>query len=165
MKQVVSALIEKGNYSPTMNGVLSLVLEDKMNSFALKEYLSQNGLDLKDIKQETLKVIIDYANVCLEDDILTDDEMRIIGLLKIFLQVEDGDFYKFGLETEVKNTLSLQLKKMYSDHIISKEEALMKTDLQALFGLSYDQFLKIVNDVAIDALDRGADIKDLDTFM
>lgn len=165
MKQAVSALIEKGNYSPTINGVLSLVLEDKMSSRALKEYLSRNALGFKDIKQEALKVIIDYANVCLEDDILTDDEMRIFGLLKIFLQVEDGDFYKFGLETEVKNTLSLQLKKMYSDNIISKEEALMKTDLQALFGLSYDQFLKIVNDVAIDALDRGANIKDLDTFM
>ena len=131
----------------------------------MKEYLSRNALGFKDIKQEVLKVIIDYANVCLEDDILTDDEMKNIGLLKIFLRVEDGDFYKFGLETEVKNILSLQLNKMYSDNFISKEEALMKTDLQALFGLSYDQFLKIVNDIAIDALDRGADMKDLDTFM
>lgn len=165
MKQAVSALIEKGKYSPTMNGVLSLVLEDKMNSLALQEYLSQNSLAMEDIKQETLKVIIDYANVSLEDGILTKDEMNSIGLLKLFLQVEDGDFYKFGLETEVKNILSLQLNKMYSDNFISKEEALMKTDLQALFGLSYDQFLKIVNDIAIDALDRGANIKDLDTFM
>jgi|GEM_PF-3758015 len=54
---------------------------------------------------------------------------------------------------------------MYEDDFIDKDEALMKTDLQSLFGLSYDQFSDIVNKIAQESLNRGADINNLDTFI
>ena len=41
----------------------------------------------------------------------------------------------------------------------------MKNSLQSLFDLSYDQFLEIVNEVAQDSINRGADIRNLDTFI
>lgn len=44
------------------------------------------------------------------------------------------------------------------------KEALMKVDLQELFGLSYDQFLKFEQNAVKQALENGAEIKNLDTF-
>ncbi|MBR7030488.1 MAG: hypothetical protein IKI06_04545 [Prevotella sp.] len=165
LKKTIEEMIESGDYSPRICGILNLIIEDKMNSIELKKYLSQQCITINDIKSETLQVIIDYANICLEDDILTEQEMRNIQLLKLFLRVKEGDFIDYGKEPEITEILTWQLRKMYNDDVIDKEEALMKNDLQSLFDLSYDQFLDIVNEVAQESLDRGADIKNLDTVI
>ena len=165
LKQAVLRIKNENNYSLAMNGVLSLIIEDKMTPIALKKYFAQQAITFDDIKKESLSLVINYARICLEDDILTEEEMHNISMLKRFLHICEGDFYKYNYNDSVKELLSCQLHKMYKDNIIDKDEALMKTDLQQLFGLSYDEFLVIVNDVALDALDRGANILDLDTFM
>lgn len=165
IKKAVKELLEERKYSPMMVRCLNLILDDKMNSIALKKCLSESGYALSVIKPEALQVILDYSEIILEDEILTENEIRIITLLKMFFQIKDGDFYTYGKKEIVDKVLTAQLQKMYADRIIDKEEALMKTDLQGLFCLSYDQFLEVVNKVAKDALDRGAKIGDLDTFM
>ena len=165
LKQGVSAIIDSRKYSQLMNGTLRLIIEDKMSSIELNRYLSEQGTDSNRLKEEALDVVIDYANICLEDNALSEKEMERIGLLKLFFRIKEGDFYKFGKEKEVKQVLSIQLRKMYSDNYINKDEALMKNDLQSLFGLSYDDFLKIVNDIAEESLQRGGKLKDLDTVI
>lgn len=165
IKKAVKYLLDTQRYSPIMVDALHLILEDKMNSVDLKKLLSANDYTINMIKSESLKMILDYSEIILEDDILTDDEIRIVTLLKKFFQIKDGDFYANGYQTQVENILTSQLEKMYADGIIDPKEALMKTDLQGLFCLNYDQFLKIVNKEAQAALDRGADINQLDTLI
>lgn len=165
LKNAVKKMIDSGDFSPRICGILNLIIEDKMNSIDLNNYLRQQYFTIKDVKLETLQIIINYANMCLEDDIISDQEMRNIQLLKLFLKVKEGDFISYGKGLEIKEILIWQLRKMYKDNIIDKNEALMKTKLQGLFDLNYDQFLCIVNEVAQESLDRGADIKDLDTFI
>ena len=79
-------------------------------------------------------------------------------------EVKEGR-YTYGKKETADKVLTIQLEKMYTDGIIDKDEALMKTDLQGLFCLSYDQFLEVVNKVVKHALDKGANLKDLDTFL
>lgn len=165
MKDAVKILLGKNEYSHLMIESLNLILEDKMSSIELRKLLSDYNYNKDKIRVEALSVIIDYSEVILEDGILDDEEMRNITLLKMFYQIKDGDFYKYGFQQQVDNILTLQLEKMYSDGLIDQMEALTKTSLQSLFGLSYDQFLKIVNRLAKKAYERGADLKDLDTFM
>ena len=165
IKKAVKELLEERKYTPIMVRCLNLILDDKMNSIALKQCLSGSGYTLSMIKPEALQVILDYSEIILEDDVLTENEIRIITLLKMFFQIKDGDFYTYGKKEIVDSVLMAQLEKMYADNIINKEEALKKTDLQGLFCLSYDQFSEIVNKVAKSALERGANIKDLDTFI
>lgn len=165
LKNIIAKMIESGNYSPRINGILNLVVEGKMNSIELNNYLTQQCISINDIKLESLQVILDYANKCLEDDLLTEQEMYGIQMLKLFLRVKEGDFLKYGKEQDVKEILTWQLRKMYNDDKIDNQEALMKNDLQSLFDLGYDQFLSIVNEVAQESLNRGANIKDLDTFI
>ena len=154
IKKAVKELLEEKKYSPMMVRCLNLILDDKMNSISLKKCLSESGYALSVIKPEALQVILDYSEIILEDEILTENEIRIITLLKIFFQIKDGDFYTYGKKEIVDKVLTAQLQKMYADRIIDKEEALMKTDLQGLFCLSYDQFLEVVNKVVKDALDK-----------
>ena len=165
IKKVVKELLDERNYTPMMVRALNLIIDEKMNSIALKQCLSESGYTMSMIKPEALQVILDYSEIILEDDVLTENEIRIITLLKMYFQIKDGDFYTYGKKEIVDAVLTTQLEKMYEDGVIDKEEALMKTDLQGLFCLSYDQFLEVVNKVAKDALERGANIKDLDTFI
>lgn len=165
IKKAVKELLEERKYTPMMVRALNLIIDDKMNSIALKQCLSESGYSLSMIKPEALQVILDYSEIILEDDVLTENEIRIITLLKMFFQIKDGDFYTYGKKEVVDAVLTTQLEKMYEDGVIDKEEALMKFDLQGLFCLSYDQFLDVVNKVAKNALDRGAKIDDLDTFL
>lgn len=165
IKDAVRNLLAAKEYSHVMVGSLNLILEDKMNSIELEKILYANNSNIEKIRLEAIRMILDYSGVILEDDILTDDEMRIITLLKMFYKIKDGDFYEYGYQHQVEEILTSQLEKMYVDGLIDQQEALTKTNLQSLFGLSYDQFLKIVNKFAKAAVDRGANIKDLDTFM
>lgn len=165
LKKVIEEMINSGEYSPRLCGALNLIVEDKMNSIEFDKYLAQQYISVRDIKIETLKVIIDYANICLEDDLLAEQELLNIRMLKYFLKIKEGDFIKYGKKQDVREVLLYQLRKMYNDDIIDKDEALMKNDLQSLFDLSYDQFLEIVNEVAQESIERGAEMGNLDTFI
>ena len=165
LKLFIANAIEQEKYSTIMNGLLNLVVEDKMNSLARNEYLSDLGYGIDDLKRESLSVIIDFAKSCLTDDYLSEEEMRNIGLLKLFLHIKDGDFMQNGKIEDVKEVLTLQLEKMYQDNKINNDEAISKTKLQELFGLSYDEFLDIVNVIARESLAKGAYLLDLDTFL
>ena len=164
-KDTVKKMIAEGEYSPNMNEVLNLIIEGKMNSLTLDDFLSQRDLSYDIIKEESLNVIIDYANICLADDVLTEEEMKNIGLLKLFFKVKPEDFSIYGRESDIRDILGFQLRRMYEDDVVDQDEAIMKTNLQSLFDLSYDDFLEIVNDIAKESLSRGADVKDLDTFI
>lgn len=165
LKLFITDAIEQRTYSSVMNGLLSLIVDDKMNSIARNEYLSDCGYSINDIKMESLSVILDFAKSCLTDDYLSEEEMRSIHLLKLFLCIKDDDFIQHGKREEVEEILTLQLEKMYQDNRISNDEAISKTKLQELFGLSYDEFLDIVNVIARKSLANGAFLLDLDTFL
>lgn len=62
------------------------------------------------------------------------------------------------------NKVGQQLNLICQDNQVDMKEALMKVDLQELFGLSYDQFLKFEQNAVKQALENGAVIKNLDTF-
>lgn len=106
----------------------------------------ENDYTIDDFKPEAIYAILDYAEIILDDFLLTEEEIRVISLMKIFFQINEGDFYKYGEEDAVERILSTQLEKMYEDGL-DKNEAIMQNDLQTLFGLSYDQFQNIVKKV------------------
>ncbi len=163
----ISQLMQKHIYKTSINSILLLLrTEGFITSEKVENCINELGIKrITDIKYDALNVILDYAEQCLEDDILTEMEMLNVKRLKICFKIDEGDFYKCGMQIRVKKILELQLKKMYSDNVIDKNEALKKVDLQELFGLGYDDFLDVVNGVAKESLNRGAKSEDLDTIM
>ena len=164
IKEVVKKLMTSHHYSSCMTNTIDLIISDKMNSLELNRCLSDNNVSIDDIKTEALSLIIDYSKVILEDGIITKDEMRNISMLKLFYRIKEGEFFEFGKKEDVTDVLLQQLRKLYADDTIDRGEAVMKTELQELFGLCYDDFLEINNIAAKEAIERGADMSKLDTF-
>lgn len=166
LQESVSQLIETKNYPDVIEEALRLIVDGKMNSFELDKLLkSKNIRRISDMKEYTLDVILDYAEMALADNILTNEEIKNMRMLKLFFNIQERDFEKNGKMNRVNAILMEQLERLYADNFIDKEEMLHKTELQGLFDLNYDEYCQIVNKVAKEAMKRGANIKDLDTFM
>lgn len=165
IKEVVKELLASRDYSSCMTKTLDLILNDKMNNLELNKCLSDNNSSIGDIKEEALSLIIDYSKVILEDGIITKDEIRNISMLKLFYRIKEGEFFEYGKKDDITDVLLQQLRKLYADDSIDRDEAVMKTELQELFGLCYDDFLEINNIAAKEAIERGADISKLDTIL
>ena len=165
IKDVVKKLRESHHYSSIMEKTIDLILHDQMNSMELNQCLSDENMSIEDIKLDALSLIIDYSKDILEDGIITKDETTNIAMLKLFYRIKEGEFFELGKKHDVTEVLLKQLRKLYADNSINREEAVMKTELQELFGLCYDDFLEINNIAAKEALERGADSSQLDTFI
>lgn len=152
LQQSLSILIERNNYPALTKKLLNIITDSKSSSFdviARNNLLTeQNVRRISDIKNYTLDVVVDYAQLCLEDGILTSEEIKNVTLLKLFLGIEEGDFYRNGKKSIVKEVLTKQLQLMFADGIIDAKEAILMSDMQGLFGLSYTEYEKIVQEVS-----------------
>lgn len=152
LQQSLSILIERNNYPDLTKKLLHIITDSKSSSFdviARNNLLTeQNVRRISDIKNYTLDVVVDYAQLCLEDGILTSEEIKNVTLLKLFLGIEEGDFYRNGKKSIVKEVLTKQLQLMFADGIIDATEAILMSDMQGLFGLSYTEYEEFVQEVS-----------------
>ncbi|MBQ4390824.1 MAG: hypothetical protein II827_02280 [Paludibacteraceae bacterium] len=149
IQETAQELITRHEYPEVIKAALQLIIDDQMSSLALDKVLAEKGIRrITDIKERTLDVLLDYADIILEDDILTQDELRDLKMLKLFFRIEEGDFQKNNKFARIESILIRQLEKLYADNILDEQEALHQSDLQGVFGLGYDEYAKIVNKVA-----------------
>lgn len=149
IQETAQELITRKEYPEVIKAALQLIIDEQMNSLALDKVLADKGIRrITDIKEKTLDVLLDYADIILEDDILTSDELRNLKMLKLFFRIEEGDFQKNNKFARVESIIVRQLEKLYADNIIDEQEALHQSDLQGVFGLGYDEYVNIVNKVA-----------------
>lgn len=130
----------------------------------LKQILYENKKEhIEDLKLECLDLLILYINLILNDHVISDKEFKNVKQLKLLFRIREGDFFNLRYE-ESKEIIYKQLERIYrDDNRISDEEALHQVNLQGLFDLSYDQFLEIKEREVRIALEKGADIEELDT--
>jgi len=143
--------------------IAKLIIENEISKDKIRAILSEFSIrSVKDIKDELLNLLIDYANLILEDSLLTDNEKENFGFLKLYFEIKVGDFYKFKYQ-EIKTILHKEFEKLYADDLVTQEESEYNVILQDMFDLSYDQFDKIKEEVVLKSIERGANITDLDT--
>jgi len=148
LQNTLSQIVLKEEYKGIVAELLNLIISNpkgRMDPIARNEVLQKAGISrITDIKGQSLRVIIDYALVCLEDGVLTTTEIKDITLLKAFFGIEDGDFYKNNLQKKVKQILFVQFAKLYEDGKLDEQEALLQSETQGIFGLSYYEFSEVV---------------------
>ena len=164
MNITIQLLLEQHRYSDAMNAALRLFAEGNASPLELKEIIKEYGATADSLRWEAVDAIMDYVGIILEDDVLTPEEMHTLRMMKLYFRVKEGDFLKQHKNEQIEHILCRQLELIYKDNKVDRNESLMKVDLQELFGLSYDQFLSFEKKAVKQALDNGADIKDLDTF-
>lgn len=149
IQETAQELITRKEYPDVIKTALQLIMDGQMSSLALDKVLAEKGIRrITDIKEKTLDVLLDYADIILEDDVLTPDELRNLKMLKLFFRIEEGDFQKNNKFARVESIIVRQLEKLYADNIIDEQEALHQSDLQGVFGLGFDEYTNIVNKVA-----------------
>ena len=150
-------------FSDYISDISELVYKNNLNSENLNVILKENGIkDIKDIKEELLDLLIIYINLVLNDHIISDHEKENIELLKKYFKIKEGDFYKNRF-FEIDDILNRQFERLYSDNQIDRVEEIHHFNLQDIFDLGYDQYDKFKETEVRNALERGADIIDLDT--
>ena len=149
IQQSLAILTEKHTYSELIQKLLHVIIEaGSFDVLTRNTILQMYGIRrISDIKNHTLDIVIDFALLCLEDGKLTEEEIKNTHFLKLFLGIEEGDFYRNGKKSEVKNILTKQLELIYADKKIDKQEALLMSDLQGLFGLNYMEYEEFISEI------------------
>ena len=164
MNTIIQNLLKNHRYSYPMTAALRALSEGNTSPLLLKDIIKEYRTTADKLRWEAVDVIIDFVELILEDNVLSSEEMHTLRMMKLYFRVQEGDFLKQHKEAQIEHILGRQLSLIYQDNRVDKEEALMKVDLQELFGLSYDQFLKFEQNAVKQALENGAEIKNLDTF-
>ena len=164
LKSNIQKLIEEKSYSKDVQDILKLISNDKMYFSEIKAIMDECSSDKIEIKKELVNVVYDYIELCLEDGLVTKEELSTVKKMRLFFGIEEGDSYKFGIKARIEQLLTVELEKMYDDKVINDEEALTKVELQALFGLSYEDFYEIDKKIAQKAIKNGANMKDLGSY-
>ena len=150
--------------SPVIKQIAGNLKAGVLTPKQLLQILVEHKLEgIEDIKSDLLDLVLLYINLVLNDHIISEKEYLNCKQLKIFFKIKEGEFYQQRHE-EIKEVIYKQLERIYrDDNKIDDEEAIHKINLQGLFDLSYDQFLEFNEREIRIALEKGADIKDLDT--
>lgn len=143
--------------------ISQLIATSELSRETIQNVLNKNQIeDIVSLKQELLDLLITYVNIILDDHIVSENERFNIEILKKYFRIKEGDFYTYR-HSEVENILHRQFEMIYSDNDVSREEAIHKVALQELFDLSYDQFEIFKQKEIAKALNKGANISNLDT--
>jgi hypothetical protein len=153
------------DFGEPVNDIAELIYLGQFSQRNQEDLLLEHGInDLNTIKAPVLDMIICYINVILDDNYITAKEAENVRYLKRFFKIKEGDFFSKKY-FEIGRILDRQFEYMYQNNKIDHTEALQKVQLQGLFDLSYDQFLKLSDKAVKSAISRGADQMDLDTFI
>lgn len=128
---------------------------------SIKNTLDTHNINYAVAKADFIHLIFEYIEVSLADNFLTKEEKNYTSYLKKLFQIKPGDFF-FHNKGNLENIIAYQLTKIYDDNFVTKEEALLKVDLQELFDLSFDQMNEYVKEEATISLWQGANPIDLD---
>ena len=122
---------------------------------------------LQNFKPQALKLVFLFIKISLKDNLISDEELKSIRFLKLLFDIEEGEFINDKeLSKEVSSIIKLQLDMMYQDdNYIDKDESIHKVNLQDAFGLNYDEFLLLSNQIVLDSLNRGDNWIEIDSFI
>ena len=167
MSDKLSSAFRKIQNDLDLSGYLKQVClgieEETISKKVLEEILTSNEVNHSIAKVDFIHLIFEYIKIVLQDNILTMSEKEDIKVLKLWFEIQPGDFY-FHNKANVENIITYQLTRIYQDNLVTEEEALFKVDLQEIFDFSFDQMNDYSKIEASVSIQQGADLKDLDIF-
>ena len=160
---VFDSIIKELELPEYLKEICLQVRTKSMSREKIDEVLFNYNINVSVAKVDFLYLIVEYIRRSLEDNILTQTEKTGIQLLKKLFKIQHGDFYYHNKE-QIEQIITYQLSKIYNDNVVSKEEALLKVDLQEVFDLSFDQINEYSKKYAAILIREGVDPVSLDVF-
>lgn len=164
LKKPFQYVLSTENFGDVVNDIAEEISLGQLTSESLTLILKEYNTNVNKIKDQVLNMILSYTSIILKDNWITEFEAATVKFLKRFFHIEEGDFYNKRY-IAVEDVLSKQFEYMYLNNKIDSNEALLKVELQSVFDLSYDQFLQLSKRAVLKAIERGADVMELDTYI
>ena len=118
-----------------------------LEAAAFEKHVRRHGVAKEEwFKRQLVDLALGFIKEGLRDGALSENHLMDVRALNAFLTIDDGDFFELR-PAEVATILGAQLDRILEDAVISNVEELYQVELQAAFGLGYDDYL---------ALTRGA---------
>lgn len=126
--------------------LIELIVHGKIDRKLFHKILQSNQVrEISEIKSYLRDVFVDYVNEIVQDHYISEAEVVNATKLKQLFEIKEGELYRHKLK-EVQQILNKQFSYFFIDGKISPIEELQKVNLQDLFDLGYDQYLKFYND-------------------
>lgn len=172
--QSILYLLERPNQYPVfIKEIIRYLGNSCVEPIGFRKILVDNHISLSEsydiidvsIKSMLADIVLDYADICVEDNYIEESEAQMVRRLMLLFRIEVEDFRTFNKMDRVHTIILKQFERMYADNTIDEKEILEKGSLQGLFGLGYSEFDELAQIGAKEAIARGADPKKLDTFV
>ena len=144
--------------------IVGALCSDTLQADQITKVLESYNLNHSIAKVDFIHLLLVYINIALEDSILTTEEKENVVFLKRAFKISPGDFFMYNM-FQSEEIIRFQLLQAYQDNFIDSQEAVLKTDLQEIFDLSFDQMNEYAKPEALKSIHHGADPKDLDIVL
>src|SRR5690606_10401684 len=135
--------------------LIELIVQGRIGRKLFIEVLQSNHIgEISEIKEYLRDVFIEYVNDIVEDHHISDEEVSKATKLKLLFEIREGELYAHKF-SEIQEILHKQFSYFMVDGEISPLEELQKVNLQDLFDLGYDQYLKFYNDFKTTGTDKN----------
>lgn len=135
--------------------LIELIVQGRIGRKLFIEVLQSNHIgEISEIKEYLRDVFIEYVNDIVEDHHISDEEVSKATKLKLLFEIREGELYAHKF-SEIQEILHKQFSYFMIDGEISPLEELQKVNLQDLFDLGYDQYLKFYNDFKTTGTDKN----------
>ncbi len=166
--------------------IWQLVLEKKLTEESLRATLLNYKINkIHEIKEDLMNIVLRFIShsITIHGKSLPQGEINHVKYVKWVFALADNDLYKHRRDA-IGEILQPELEKMYINLLHNKtqnyevkvqnsmndpwsgwdsQESLYKVKLQEVFGLSHAQFLEFANVEDKKAIEKGANLIDLDT--
>ena len=143
LKEVFLNFITSENSSGEIAGAVEVLATEEITRTNFRNIRSRVLLSPSaSFRDRVVGLILYYARACVKDHELTIDEKENLQLLKTLFQIEEGEFYSHRA-LELSDLLSQQVLRIIQDRRLEDKENLYQSDLQRIFGLSYDQYVEL----------------------
>jgi hypothetical protein len=143
LREHFSTVLADAGSTGAVGEILSLLSQGSLEPDRFSDIVERHGLNRESwFWSQRLDLVLGYVSALIADGDLDADSLRSIANLKNCLGVTEGDFVTLR-PAEVAAILAGELEQILEDDSIDEEEDLRQADLQAVFDLSYDQYLQL----------------------
>lgn len=163
LKSVFIQIETELNLPEYLKIISTAIIDGTATPFLVHNILSKYNIHQSIANIDFINIILQFIKFSLNDNVLTDEEKKDIIYLKRLFRIHPGDFFTHSKLT-IENIIRFQLKRIYDDHQVTIDEAVLKNDLQEIFDLSFDQMNEYAKIDAAVSIKNGAEPKNLDVF-
>lgn len=152
--QVFQRYFDSKELSGPIRSIVELLVSDAFSSVSFDRLVENEVLPRNlNIQENLLDLALVFARTCVDDHRLSVAEIRELESFVAIFRINESDFRRFRGD-DVKAIVYAQAVWILEDEYVTEEEEIRQSDLQRLFGFSYDQYVSLLRPLAKQHIKR-----------